>query len=82
LPGWINPLYFNDSFAYLIDDSFTKEEVMEEGFLRRDGEISVDVPANAEIITIQDFGQYQGFDDRGNWNINPEILKKVIKDDK
>jgi hypothetical protein len=27
LPGRINPFYFNDSMAYLIDDSFTKEEV-------------------------------------------------------
>jgi len=27
LPGFINPFYFNDTAAYLIDDSFTKEEV-------------------------------------------------------
>jgi hypothetical protein len=26
-PGSMNPFYFNDTAAYLIDDSFTKEEV-------------------------------------------------------
>jgi hypothetical protein len=26
-PGRLNPFYFNDTVAYLIDDTFTKEEV-------------------------------------------------------
>jgi hypothetical protein len=26
-PATMNPFYFNDTLAYLIDDSFTKEEV-------------------------------------------------------
>jgi hypothetical protein len=40
----MSPFYFNDTLAYLIDDSFTKEEVSKEGYLRRDEEIKVDVP--------------------------------------
>jgi len=43
-PGYINPFYFNYTAAYLIDDSFTKEEVTKEDYLRRDEEIKVDVP--------------------------------------
>jgi hypothetical protein len=44
-PGSMNPFYFNDTAAYLIDDSFTKEEVEAAGYLRRDEAISVDIPA-------------------------------------
>jgi len=46
----MNPFYFNDTAAYLIDDSFTKDEVTKEGYLWRDEEIKVDVPEGAEII--------------------------------
>ncbi len=79
-PGWMCPFYFNDTLAYLVDDSFTKEEVTKEWYLRRDGESRVDVPADAEVITIQDFGQFQGVNQQGKREINPEILKKVIQD--
>ncbi|MEI8091603.1 MAG: hypothetical protein WCG98_05240 [bacterium] len=48
--------------------------------MRRDGESRVDVPADAEVITIQDFGQFQGVNQQGKREINPEILKKVIQD--
>jgi hypothetical protein len=87
-PWSMNPFYFNDTVAYLIDDSFTKEEVEKEWYLRRDEEIKVDIPAWAEIIyshkvegqkSIDDF---QLFDSDWNRQINPDILKKVIKDDK
>ena len=43
-PWRMNPFYFNDTAAYLIDDSFTKEEVEAEGYLWRDEEIKVDIP--------------------------------------
>ncbi|NUJ97428.1 hypothetical protein HGA92_01415 [Candidatus Gracilibacteria bacterium] len=49
-PGELNPFYFNDTMAYLIDDSFTKEEVEKEGFMWRDEKIKVDIPEGAEII--------------------------------
>ncbi|PID34868.1 MAG: hypothetical protein CR971_00995 [candidate division SR1 bacterium] len=49
-PGTMNPFYFNDTAAYLIDDTFTKEEVEAEGYLRRDEKIKVDIPEGAEIV--------------------------------
>ena len=78
----MNPFYFNDTAAYLIDDSFTKEEVTKEWYLWRDEDIKVDIPANAEVIETKDLNSYQWFDEQWNRKINPEILKKVIKDDK
>jgi hypothetical protein len=36
--------------AYLIDDSFTKEEVEKDGFMWRDEKIKVDIPEGAEIV--------------------------------
>ena len=81
-PGTINPFYFNDSVAYLIDDTFTKEEIKKEWYLRREEEIKVDTPANAEVITVKELETYQKFDDIWEWTINPEIIKKVIRDEK
>jgi len=81
LPGRINPFYFNDSMAYLIDDTFTKEEVEKDWYMRRDEGIKVDIPATAEIIETNELKNYQWFE----WDkrtIKPEILKKVIKDEK
>jgi hypothetical protein len=40
----MNPFYFNDTAAYLIDPTFTKEEVTAKGYLRRDEAIKVDIP--------------------------------------
>jgi len=82
LPATMNPFYFNDTLAYLIDDTFTKEEVTKEWYLRRDEEIKVDVPAWAEVIGSKDFASYQWFNDKGEREIDPKILKKVIKDEK
>ena len=80
-PGYINPFYFNDTAAYLIDDSFTKEEVAKEWYLRRDEEIKVDIPPEADIVETKNLSSYQWFEN-DTWTINPEILKKVIKDEK
>ena len=82
LPGRINPFYFNDTMAYLIDNSFTKEEVEKDGYMRRDAEIKTDIPAWADVITIQDLDLFQWFNDKGKREIYPEIMQKVIKDDK
>ena len=92
-PWSMNPFYFNDTAAYLIDDSFTKEEVETEWYLRRDEKIKVDIPEWAELIYTTPFikggegdsktlDDFQGFDKEWNWKINPEILKKVIVDEK
>ena len=40
----MNPFYFNDTVAYLMDDSFTKEEVVADGFMWREDEIKTDIP--------------------------------------
>jgi len=68
--------------AYLIDNSFTKEEVEKDGYMRRDAEIKTDIPAWADVITIQDLDLFQWFNDKGKREIYPEIMQKVIKDDK
>ncbi|MDD3793946.1 MAG: hypothetical protein PHI37_03980 [Candidatus Gracilibacteria bacterium] len=79
-PGSLNPFYFNDTMAYLIDDSFTKEEVEKDGYMWRDEKIKVDIPENSEIVEVKDLNNFQGYDSNGNWFINPEIMKKVIQD--
>lgn len=55
----MNPLYFNDTAAYLIDDSFTKEEVEAQGYLWRDEPIRVDISQSAEVITTHQLNDYQ-----------------------
>ncbi len=81
-PASINPFYFNDTVAYLIDDSFTKQEVEAEWYLRRDEEIKVDIPVWTEAIKTTELDQYQWFDSEWNRTIDPSILKKVIIDEK
>ncbi len=49
----MNPFYFNDTAAYLIDDTFTKEEVEAKGYMRRDEPIAVDIPANVEKLFLR-----------------------------
>ena len=77
----MNPFYFNDTAAYLIDPSFTKEEVEKAGYLRRDEPIKVDIPADAELVNVRDLDKYEGYDENGKRYINDEILKKVIIDE-
>jgi hypothetical protein len=57
----MNPFYFNDTAAYLIDDSFTKEEVEATGYLRRDEEIKVDIPEWMDVVEIKDLAEYEGW---------------------
>ena len=78
----MNPFYFNDTAAYLIDDSFTKDEVTKEGYLWRDEAISADIPPWADIISTDQITNYQWFDTRGKRVIDKKILKKVVKDEK
>lgn len=61
-PASMNPFYFNDTMAYLIDDSFTKEEVEKEGYMWRDESIRVDIPEGAEIVETKNLSSFQGFD--------------------
>jgi len=78
-PWSINPFYFNDTAAYLIDDSFTKEEVEAEWYLRRDEEIKVDIPDWVDVISIDELKDYEWYSQEWVREIHPNILKKVIK---
>jgi hypothetical protein len=59
----MNPFYFNDTAAYLIDPSFTKEEVVKLGFLWRDEPIKVDIPVDSQIISSSDLDQFETYDE-------------------
>lgn len=80
-PASLCPYYFNDTAAYLIDNSFTKEEVIAKGYLRRDEVIKIDIPADAEIMLSTNLNQFESFDSEGNRTISADILKKVIQDE-
>ena len=80
-PPKMNPFYFNDTAAALIED-FTKEEIIAYWYLRRDEEINVDIPEWMEVVTLDQLSEYEWYDDKWQWTINPSILKKVIKDKK
>jgi hypothetical protein len=86
-PWYLNPFYFNDTAAYLIDPSFTKEEVIAEWYLRRDGEIKVDIPSWMETVHTSELWKYEWRRDAEIslvWRqryIDENILKKVIIDE-
>ena len=80
-PATMNPFYFNDTAAYLINPSFTKEEVTARWYLRRDEPIKVDIPEWMEIVKTSELWEYEWFDSEWNRSINADILKKVIQDE-
>lgn len=80
-PPIMNPFYFNDTAAYLIDPSFTKEEVTAKWYLRRDEPINVDIPAGVQLMKASELDQYEGYDNDWTRILNDEVLKKVIRDD-
>ena len=90
-PAKLNPFYFNDTVSWLIW-GFKKEEIIKEWFLWRDEKIKVDIPDENDLIYsspqpspegegVKSLDDFEWFDSDWNWKINPEILKKVIKDD-
>lgn len=72
-PWELNPFYFNDTMACIINDKFTKEEVTKDWYMWIDEEINVDVPEWAEVVNIEDLDIV---------NYDESILQKVIKDKK
>ncbi len=80
-PASMCPYYFNDTAAYLVDSSFTKEEVTAAWYLRRDEAIKVDIPADAEVVKSDNLDQFESFDAEWNRTISADILKKVIHDE-
>jgi len=69
-PWSLCPFYFNDTMASLIDDSFTKEEVMAEGYLRRDEEIKVDIPEWMEVVKSDELSTFEQRKTIGDWDHN------------
>ena len=87
-PWSMCPFYFNDTAAYLIDPSFTKEEVTQAWYLRRDEAVKVDIPADAEVVQSSNLDQFESREPspwqggvEGVWVISADILKKVIQDE-
>ena len=78
-PWSMNPFHFNDTAAAFIHD-FTKEEVEAEWYLWRDNEVKVDIPEGTDVISINDLDDFESLEN-DTWNIDKEILRKVIKDD-
>ena len=58
-PASMCPFYFNDTAAYLIDSSFTKEEVTQAWYLRRDAPIKVDIPVGSRLVLTSELGKYE-----------------------
>ncbi len=80
-PWELNPFYFNDTMAWILWD-FTKEEVEKKWYMWRDDEIKVDIPEGSDIVKTSELNDFQGYTENWEWRINPEILKKVIVDEK
>lgn len=77
-PWSMCPYYFNDTAAYLIDSSFTKEEVSQHWYLWREDNITIDVPTTAKIISYQELSSFEK-NTSDWWGIDPSILKMVIQ---
>ena len=80
-PASMNPFYFNDTAAYLIDPSFTKEEVTKLWYLRRDEPIKVDIPEWAITVQSSELAQFESFDEQWNWKLDETVCKRVILDE-
>ena len=72
-PASMNPFYFNDTAAYLIDPSFTKEEVTARWYLWRDEPVKVDIPIGAMLVSTDELDQYE-------WWHHPEWIEDTIKE--
>ncbi len=80
-PASINPFYYNDTAAYLIDDLVSSQEIKEDWFLRRDEAISIDIPAWVEIVSSADLWTFESLWENWLVEIDPAILKNIIQDE-
>lgn len=78
----LNPFYFNDTAAFLIDGSFTKEEVEAEWYLWRDEPIHVDIPEWLEVVKNSELERFESYNSEWVWQIDPKILQVIISDEK
>lgn len=79
-PPHMNPFYFNDTMAIMLDPSFSKQEVTQQWYLWRDEVLKVDVPSSANIVPISQLFQYEKIDNQWKVYIDEGILKVVIQD--
>lgn len=79
-PWEMNPFYFNDTLAYLIDDSFSKTEVQNKWYMWRTDEIKIDIPKWSDVIEVKELNNFETYNEHWEWSINREILQKVVKD--
>lgn len=54
----MNPFYFNDTAASLIED-FDKEDIQQAGYMRCDEEIKVDIPDRMDVVAVDDLSDYE-----------------------
>lgn len=80
-PASMNPFYFNDTAAYLIDPSFTKEEVTKLWYLWRDEPIKVDIPEGAVTIKSEELSVFESVDEQWNRKLDEAVCKRVIVDE-
>ncbi len=79
-PWSMNPFYFNDTMAYMVEPTITKEEVLAKWYLRRDEPIKVDIPAWVQTVNVADMWKFESkVSDK--LTINEDVLKKVLLDD-
>lgn len=58
-PGWMCPFYYNDTAAYLLNPSISKEEITNLGYLRRDEAVKVDIPSNVDVVKTSELGTHE-----------------------
>ncbi len=76
-PASMNPFYFNDTAAYLIDPSFTKEEVTAKWYLWRDEPIKVDIVEWAKVVKTSELSSYEWWQHASSWTIVKDAHKEV-----
>lgn len=81
-PASMNPFSFNDTLAYLIDQSFIKKEVEEEWYLWRDEPIKADVPNWVRVVQNTELDRFEKYNQKWEWCIDPEVMNGVISDEK
>lgn len=77
-PGEINPFYYNDTAASFLGNR-SRQDVLDKWYLWRDSGITIEAPAGANIISVDDISRYESYQD-GIWKIDRDICKKVIQD--
>lgn len=79
-PATMNPFYFNDSLAYLMSSDWDQSELVDKGYLWREGQIATDIPATTKLVQSSDLTQFESCSTDGVWSIDPNVMDYVIQD--